>query len=151
MFVSQFIFCLSRRVPLLYLQTVIEGVVRTLKVMYGSLDRYACVYVISQECYVCRWWLYKLCLSLQLLLWGGERSSSGSFLLPLLSAAHPAVAFDWQLQTAHPRHLRESVLRRAAGRPLAHFTSRHKGAITKWCMSSECNQMPHSVSCVRLK
>ncbi|XP_030636729.1 protein inturned [Chanos chanos] len=30
------------RVPLLYLQTVIEGVVRTLKVMYGSLDSAFC-------------------------------------------------------------------------------------------------------------
>ncbi|XP_056316959.1 protein inturned isoform X1 [Danio aesculapii] len=29
----------ASRVPLLYLQTVVEGVVRTLKVMYGSLDR----------------------------------------------------------------------------------------------------------------
>ncbi|XP_028973240.2 protein inturned isoform X3 [Esox lucius] len=30
------------RVPLLYLQTVVEGVVRTLNVMYGSLDRAFC-------------------------------------------------------------------------------------------------------------
>ncbi|XP_050969867.1 protein inturned isoform X3 [Labeo rohita] len=32
----------ANRVPLLYLQTVIEGVVRTLKVMYGSLDSCFC-------------------------------------------------------------------------------------------------------------
>ncbi|KAL1271949.1 hypothetical protein QQF64_030965, partial [Cirrhinus molitorella] len=32
----------ASRVPLLYLQTVIEGVVRTLKVMYGSLDSCFC-------------------------------------------------------------------------------------------------------------
>lgn len=32
----------ASRVPLLYLQTVIEGVVRTLKVMYGSLDSGFC-------------------------------------------------------------------------------------------------------------
>ncbi|KAA0722944.1 Protein inturned [Triplophysa tibetana] len=32
----------ASRVPLLYLQTVIEGVVRTLKVMYGSLDSAFC-------------------------------------------------------------------------------------------------------------
>uniref|UniRef100_A0A4W5PPD6 CCZ1/INTU/HSP4 first Longin domain-containing protein n=1 Tax=Hucho hucho TaxID=62062 RepID=A0A4W5PPD6_9TELE len=29
----------AERVPLLYLQTVVGGVVRTLNVMYGSLDR----------------------------------------------------------------------------------------------------------------
>lgn len=32
-------FSSSCRVPLLCLQTVVEDVVRTLKVMYGSLDR----------------------------------------------------------------------------------------------------------------
>lgn len=31
---------ISLRVPLLYLQTVVGDVVRTLKVMYGSLDRF---------------------------------------------------------------------------------------------------------------
>lgn len=33
------IFPFASRVPLLYLQTVVGDVVRTLKVMYGSLDR----------------------------------------------------------------------------------------------------------------
>ena len=34
------IFPCPSRVPLLYLQTVVGDVVRTLKVMYGSLDRF---------------------------------------------------------------------------------------------------------------
>lgn len=39
------IFPFASRVPLLYLQTVVGDVVRTLKVMYGSLDRLVSLFI----------------------------------------------------------------------------------------------------------
>lgn len=148
------ILCLSltffwspRRVPLLYLQTVMGDVVRTLKVMYGSLDRLVGLLlpvlllreqveassppraVVPTLRRLCHQFLF--CSSpcpLQCLLHGGPRAQVGPLLLPVLPAAHPAFPPEGRLLSSQPRCFRDAVSWRTAGSPMAHAASRNQGA-----------------------
>lgn len=113
-------FC-SVRVPLLFLQTVVGDVVRTLKVMHGSLDRFVPPSVpLPPSCFHCLQVKETLFPSPpQCLLHSRQRSPAGPLLLPVLPAAHTAVLPERRRLRSTHRCLRESVPGRTAGGPLA--------------------------------